>query len=156
MHGCQDYLSFALLVYFRIYICIPKLIYVYIIRIYRLLSLWHKFLSNLSKEVNIAGSVLLKALNHLVFVFFPEETFQILDFYFEGVDFLVGDSLLNEEIIYQIDEVLLSSVTLVNFIRITVLVGGNKFLEFGFLFLIGKASGRFGLHRLILNQCIID
>jgi hypothetical protein len=70
-------------------------------------------------------------------VFLSEETLQILDFYFEGIDFLIGDGLLNEEIIYQIDEILLSSVALINFIRITVLVRTDKFLEFSFLFLIG-------------------
>lgn len=137
MHDCPNYLSFALLVYFQIYICIPKYIHFYIVWIYRLMSLWHKFLGNLSKKIYIAGSVLLKTLNHLMLVFLSEETLQILDFYFEGIDFLIGDGLLNEEIIYQIDEILLSSVALINFIRITVLVRTDKFLEFSFLFLIG-------------------
>jgi hypothetical protein len=56
---------------------------------------------------------------------------------------------------YEIDEILLASVALVNLIGITVLIGGDEFLEFSFLFLVGKSSSSFGLHRLILNQCII-
>jgi len=89
-------------------------------------------------------------------VLLPEETLQIFDFYFEGVDFFVCDGLLNRWIGYEIDEILLASVAVVNLIGITVLVGGDEFLEFGFLFLVGEPSGCFGLHRLILNQCIID
>lgn len=91
-----------------------------------------------------------------MFVFLPEETLEVLDFKLEGLDFFVRDGLLNEQIIYQVDEILLTPVALVNLIGVTVLIGGNKFLEFGFLLFVGEAPGRFGLHRLILNQCIID
>lgn len=154
--GCRDYLFSVTLVYFQIYICIPKYRKVYIIWIDRLLSFRHQLLRNLGKHIYVACCVLLKALNHKVFILFPEETLQIFDFYFKGVDFFVCNSLLYRWIRYKIDEILLASVALINLIGIAVLIGGDEFLEFGFLFLVSKSSSCFGLHRLILNQCIID
>jgi len=57
---------------------------------------------------------------------------------------------------YQIDEILLPAVSLVDVVGVAVFESAEELLDFGLLLLVGQSPRGFGLHRLFLNQCIID